>query len=192
MSTDKKVSAAIQEWLRNQQEEMTDTLGDWCESPIEQLFMIKLLASGRWSLHLPDFPFSPARDHLACLKVAEEAGITDHGYRVLFNELGLIFPQASVKMSDGTTYRLDFAYVIFHDKYALEFDGHDFHEKTKEQARRDKQRDRSLTLAGWKVLRFTGSETYRDPDAIVDQIHEIGMDAVDREFQMSQTAKGRK
>jgi hypothetical protein len=35
----------------------------------------------------------------------------------------------------------------------VEVDGHDFHEK--EQARRDKQRDRFMTTTGAKVLRFT-------------------------------------
>lgn len=47
----------------------------------------------------------------------------------------------------------------------VECDGHDFHERTKEQASRDKQRDRELVMAGYKVLRYTGSEIYRNtPD----------------------------
>jgi len=60
-------------------------------------------------------------------------------------------------------YRLDFAFV--HDDgrlVAVEVDGHDFHERTKQQAQRDRSRDRFLTASGWKVLRFTGSEIYRD------------------------------
>ena len=47
-------------------------------------------------------------------------------------------------------------------KIVVECDGHDFHEKTREQAARDKRRDRDLQIAGWKVLRFTGSEIWRD------------------------------
>lgn len=58
-------------------------------------------------------------------------------------------------------YRLDFAAVGM--KLAIECDGHEFHERTKEQARRDKSRDRALTAAGWRVLRFTGSEVWADP-----------------------------
>jgi very-short-patch-repair endonuclease len=46
---------------------------------------------------------------------------------------------------------------------AVECDGHDFHEKTKEQAQRDKARDRFLVSSGVKVMRFTGSEIWRDP-----------------------------
>lgn len=44
----------------------------------------------------------------------------------------------------------------------VECDGHDFHERTKEQAARDRARDRDLQSAGYKVFRFTGSEIYRD------------------------------
>lgn len=46
---------------------------------------------------------------------------------------------------------------------AIECDGHDFHEKTKAQASRDKRRDRELASAGAPVVRFTGSEIFRDP-----------------------------
>lgn len=47
----------------------------------------------------------------------------------------------------------------------IECDGHDFHERTKEQAARDKKRDRFLQSKGWQVFRFTGSEIYNDPIA---------------------------
>jgi len=45
----------------------------------------------------------------------------------------------------------------------VECDGHDFHEKTKDQARRDKQRDRWFVSNGYQVLRFTGSEIWANP-----------------------------
>jgi very-short-patch-repair endonuclease len=69
---------------------------------------------------------------------------------------------------DGKRYRLDFAFVP--ERLAIECDGHDFHERTKEQARHDRSRDRALQLAGWTVLRFTGSEIHRDVDACVGQV----------------------
>jgi very-short-patch-repair endonuclease len=64
-------------------------------------------------------------------------------------------------------YHVDFAIILNNVpdeqiKIVVECDGHDFHEKTKEQAGRDKKRDRELQIAGWKVLRFTGSEIWRD------------------------------
>jgi hypothetical protein len=60
--------------------------------------------------------------------------------------------------------RIDIAIVVptFGVKVAVELDGHDFHERTKEQAKRDKSRDRALTAKGWTVLRFTGSEVHAD------------------------------
>jgi very-short-patch-repair endonuclease len=53
---------------------------------------------------------------------------------------------------------------------AVECDGHDFHERTKEQARRDRKRDRDLQALGYTVLRFTGSEIARDPRAVAKEI----------------------
>lgn len=52
----------------------------------------------------------------------------------------------------------------------VECDGHDFHEKTKEQARHDKKRDRFMQSRGIKVLRFTGSEVFADPDAVAEEV----------------------
>lgn len=45
----------------------------------------------------------------------------------------------------------------------VECDGHDFHEKTKKQAAKDKKRDRELQSLGFHIFRFTGSEIWKDP-----------------------------
>jgi hypothetical protein len=45
----------------------------------------------------------------------------------------------------------------------VECDGHAFHEKTKEQAKNDKQRERAFMLEGYHIIRFTGSEIYNNP-----------------------------
>jgi very-short-patch-repair endonuclease len=82
------------------------------------------------------------------------------------------------------SYRLDFAVVTTIDekwlpaaprsvRVAVEVDGHEFHEKTKEQAARDKARDRFLTAKGWLVMRFTGSEVFRDPAGCVRQVEDL-------------------
>jgi len=52
----------------------------------------------------------------------------------------------------------------------VECDGHDYHERTKEQAVRDRKRDRAMTAAGLHVLRFTGSEIARDAKACLKEI----------------------
>lgn len=43
----------------------------------------------------------------------------------------------------------------------VECDGHDWHEKTKEQAKRDKSMDRYLQDLEFRVYRFTGSEIWQ-------------------------------
>lgn len=55
----------------------------------------------------------------------------------------------------------------------VECDGHDFHERTKEQAQSDKLRDRVMQQKGYAVLRFTGSEIWRDPWGCAVQINDF-------------------
>jgi hypothetical protein len=53
---------------------------------------------------------------------------------------------------------------------AVECDGHDYHERTAEQALRDRSRDRRLFLSEIHVLRFTGREIFGHPDSCIDDI----------------------
>jgi very-short-patch-repair endonuclease len=69
-------------------------------------------------------------------------------------------------------YRVDFLFVGEGHlqppvMVAVECDGHDFHERTKEQARRDKSRDRELAAMGVQVLRYTGSEIVKNAKSCV-------------------------
>jgi very-short-patch-repair endonuclease len=61
----------------------------------------------------------------------------------------------------------------------IECDGHDFHERTKEQAARDRQRDREIQAAGIPVLRFTGSEIHRDLAGCGNQVFQFIEDRFD-------------
>lgn len=56
-------------------------------------------------------------------------------------------------------------------KLVVECDGHEYHERTKEQAARDKARDRHLNGLGYDVFRFTGSELWRDPFGCAEQVY---------------------
>lgn len=72
-------------------------------------------------------------------------------------------------------YRVDFLVMrwvggVLKHRLVVECDGHDFHERSKEQAARDHKRDRDLTLHGLKVIRFTGSEIHRAPDDCLMEI----------------------
>lgn len=53
-----------------------------------------------------------------------------------------------------------FPYLTTH--LIVECDGHDFHDRTREQASRDRARDRWLQGFGYPVYRFTGSDIWRD------------------------------
>lgn len=67
-------------------------------------------------------------------------------------------------------------------KCVVEVDGHDFHEKTKEQAAHDKKRDRWFQTNGYSVLRFTGSEVYADPKGCAGQVHDHVMGLMQEEY----------
>ena len=77
-----------------------------------------------------------------------------------------IIPQFEVLTKQKRKYRLDFGLIkssvendkiIELEKICIECDGHDYH-STKEQILRDNTRARELTLEGWKIYRFSGSE----------------------------------
>lgn len=106
-----------------------------CESPIEQLMGLAL-----WDI--------TERDHFYGLEILQ-------------------FKSQQTVKCDKKTYRVDFMVDCLYEekllKAIVECDGHDYHERTKEQARKDKQRARELAAAGYIVIHFTGSEIYNNP-----------------------------
>ncbi len=103
-----------------------------------------------------------------------------------------IWPQYVIQC-DKNKYRVDFRFTIYNVgdeiiipcgsmedidtvipdvQLCVEFDGHDYHEKTKKQAQYDKQRDRDIKLSGYDIIHFTGSEVYKDWMSVFDQIIE--------------------
>lgn len=102
-------------------------------------------------------------------------------------------PQYEVRSRNGSkAYYLDFAFIASEVegmvsidnpsfKLAIECDGHDFHEKTKEQVAHDNEREYDLKMQGFDVLRFSGSQIYNHPfrcasqtlDYIIKKIGEV-------------------
>lgn len=70
-------------------------------------------------------------------------------------------------------YRLDFLVEFEGVKVAIECDGHDFHEKTKAQAAKDKKRDRYLQAKGYRILHFTGSEIFNGTASVFEEVDEL-------------------
>jgi uncharacterized protein DUF559 len=82
-----------------------------------------------------------------------------------------LIPQDRVTMPDGTVFVLDFSIEDF--KIAVELDGHDFHERTKEQVAYRNMRDRRLQADGWTVLHISGSELWRAPLDRVEEVYSL-------------------
>ena len=77
-------------------------------------------------------------------------------------------------------------------RVVIECDGHEFHEKTKKQAARDKKRDRDMQIAGWTVLRFAGSEIWNDIGACSNQVSEFVWNKIDEQLVASGLIRGPK
>lgn len=124
-----------------------------CESPIELLMGVAIretLLSGALFLHRSD---ASSLDEM----------------RSFITEQHII---AAPQVSCGP-YTVDFLLRIGTGEsarfVAVECDGHAYHDKTPDQAARDKSRDRYLASNGLVVLRFTGSEIWADPLACADE-----------------------
>lgn len=77
-----------------------------------------------------------------------------------------LIPQYDVHIAEKN-YILDFA-IIGSDKFreiklAVECDGHEFHERTKEQVAYRNRRDMDLQKLGFDILHFSGAEIVEDP-----------------------------
>jgi len=86
-------------------------------------------------------------------------------------ENGIFYIQREYKIG---SYRADFAFIFQNREHkkivVVECDGHDFHEKTKEQAAHDKKRDRYFASKNITTLRFTGSEIYNKCEDCIEEI----------------------
>ena len=115
---------------------------DDCESPIEKLFGLALKAM-------------------------------DQQFQLLTN--GNFYMETQYNIKCGLKiFRADFyVWAKINDKIlkiVVECDGHDFHERTKEQALRDKKRDRALLIHGYYVIHFTGKEIMDNPHYCVNEL----------------------
>jgi very-short-patch-repair endonuclease len=116
-----------------------------CESPIEHKFLAAILSMDEAYIHLT------------------ERGSKTHSVRIDCGAFDIDVHQQVTEVVEGVSYRHDFKIGSGDTWAVVELDGHKFHERTPEQAERDKSRDRALQRAGRMALRFTGSEVFRDP-----------------------------
>jgi very-short-patch-repair endonuclease len=167
---------------RKATDQFEDTFNDlaaMCESPIERIFLATAMAHAQTDVEL----FFPYPTYYANgVESIETEKFDDY----LYEMMGPHGPTLIAVMVQFPIdkYRVDFLlYGInagcgdrdewMRVKVVIECDGHDHHEKTKEQAKRDKARDRRLTKLGYRVMRFTGSELWNDPRKCVAEAHEF-------------------
>lgn len=150
-------------------ESLVEQIESGCESPIECLLASELVLPFSMYARVP-YVLYECRDleniEAACAQAYELFRQCHNRFPPEQRQCVVTFPQVTVG-----AYRLDF--VVAHCgwvddafrvvKVAVECDGHDFHERTKEQAQRDRQKDRYLQSIGLTALRFTGSEIHADP-----------------------------
>lgn len=128
-----------------------------CESPIEKDFVESIYREfviGRASID----------------KLKKQCNIPDEKEHFWLLEQMEVQCQADERIHPELKYRIDVAFPRF--KLAVELDGHEFH-STKEARSRDTKRDRAFIRHGWQVIRFTGSDIFRDVDSCVEECIEV-------------------
>lgn len=120
-----------------------------CESPIEQLLSIEFEVMGLTNLVM----YNPFIDVLAVEK------------------------QKKIKCGKNT-YRVDFYIPVIYEnqesiRFVVECDGHEFHQKTKEQVEKDNIRMRDLQKEGYEIIRFSGTEVWHKPRKCATEVLNI-------------------
>ena len=153
-----------------------------CESPIEQQFLQayaelldeQKIGTSEWTANYPLM-----EDFLKVPEIQPYSFLHRYGYDVIWIQpkvgkfridfvVGRIAPDIDWKQKDTGVESLRRLPLI-----AIECDGHDYHERTKEQAAKDRSRDRILLADGLRVVRFTGSEIYRDANSCAAEVSTI-------------------
>ncbi len=126
------------------------------ESPIERLFVMAIYGLVTYSdARFEDLLIATDWEHFERLKTGPNGSCR------------ILLPQAQLP-----GWRVDFLIGFetwspernsFWVDAIVECNGHDFHERTKGQAARDRRRDRQAVASGLPIFRFTGSELWRDP-----------------------------
>jgi very-short-patch-repair endonuclease len=139
-----------------------------CESPIEMAMCFALAIVGREGSRGVTFTFS-------------DSYLGDAESSLQF----VIEPQAQIG-----NYRVDFLITaklietepeiqVYRKQVAVECDGFSFHDRTKEQASRDRSRDRDLQSQGFSVYRYAGTEIWANVFNCAQEVMNFMVDAVE-------------
>ncbi|MDV2988891.1 MAG: DUF559 domain-containing protein [Dehalogenimonas sp.] len=170
-----QLGAAIQSLSDNSALSRLYTVLAKCESPIERVFIVTFWLTTL--AYVPDLG-APQPDLGAeyerisntpdpTLLVAPQAQISDMRVDFALTHYGM-WPNFDVReiFKGHEIPGSSFSRV----RAVVECDGHEFHEKTKAQASRDKARDRALVSQGFRVFRLSGSEIWNHPGAMAYEV----------------------
>lgn len=145
-------------WARRQIEKLVlEALYD-LHSPLEETFVYAVIFAA-WDANAIVRIGNLRRGHMLDMSLTEN--VPDEFEIRVQPQIGEMHPDFVVSYRSPVIGTSPLEYVD--SQLAIELDGHDFHERTKEQARRDKKRDRDLSALGFPVARFTGSEIFAAP-----------------------------
>jgi len=177
-------------WLGHPKAREMGELLDRCESPIERRFVLGLCCGVESPFSINEVRQATDGSVFALLDRKFEDG------EVLECSNSLHPQESALEWDDEKEDEVEIGRVDFvlrkrgtSVRLAVELDGHEWHEKTKEQSQRDKSRDRRLTRSLYTVVRFTGSETHIDPIGVANEVAQI-LDSLtdDREMNESRLA----
>lgn len=72
----------------------------------------------------------------------------------------------------GTGRKFQGDFVEINNRVIIELDGYKWH-SDKESFTKDRQRERIIEAQDWKLIRFSGSEVYNNPDKCVKEVWEF-------------------
>jgi len=133
-----------------------------CESPIERYFLSAIIVlkadhSEELVIHTKKDTLDTSQPWTSKFHIYPQHTIGEYRVDFLLTHEYADYPkdEKGEKQFNKDPYFRPYSLVV-------ECDGHDYHEKTKEQASRDKERDRTLQACGYPVFRFSGSDLHRD------------------------------
>jgi very-short-patch-repair endonuclease len=149
--------------LNKIQEKISELENNYPISIRERIYihLDSLLSECVWYLENCDTPI----EFILANEISQKLNVFNEGSKYRY----YLHTQVQILVKDKK-YRVDLLLAPVQHEFCTEYpnliiecDGHNFHEKTKEQAQKDKQRNRDLQSAGYKVIRFTGSEIFKNP-----------------------------
>ena len=138
-----------------------------CESPVEQMLVAALW--DMWRCRVRD-------SRLGMGAVLEGSPHSSPIRRVIIEPQKVITTERARYRADVMVYVTpgdDKGRGIAPGPLVVEVDGHEFHERTKFQAASDRQRDRAMIAEGFRVIRFTGQEVFRDPGKCAREVSNL-------------------